>query len=378
MAVGRDPRIAVVAPWLRGGASRSALLHAQTLAATGAQLELVGVRADDARLPSGPNVRAWELDEPVRPGEAAPHLGPLLERVLAAGPLDLLHAHYAFPFGEVAAGGVEGGTNANQVGAFVLSLHGTDVTRALQAKELANRLRGMCRRAACTTTPSRHLAQELRRGTGCTSRVWGGAVDLERFRPGPTRRGPLRVVSASGFAPWKRAPRLVRAFALALERCGSRGEGAELVLLGEGVERARAASLARELGLGSRVRLPGAVDAPERVLRSCDLMASAAAEESFGLALLEGLACGLPLVATRVGGVAEWVGRGPHARLVPADDMDALATALADCLARPREMRSLRTAARTRAEAHGLERWRARMDALYRPWIDLATTPPRS
>ena len=363
------PRVAIVAPWGRGGASRSAIELARGLALEGWGLELVGAREQDERLPSGPRVRRWPL-----PSSIVPPIGhPLLEtellgvvgKVLAGSGVELLHAHYALPYGAVAVNAAKGALYGLQKTPIVLSLHGTDVTRLAHSQELVPSFNNALEGADVISVPSRALAAELARHSERKAQLLPGGVDLARFRPQGGRSGPLRLICASGFQPWKRAPRLVRAFASARERLGSAAEGSKLLFLGEGPTQARTRALAHELGLGGAVEFAGAVDAPEHWFAQADLVVSAAAEEAFGLALLEGLACGLPLVATDVGGVRELAGNGAWARLVPADSLDAMAASLADCMARPRSIRELGGAARARAQRFGADAALARSLALY-------------
>jgi glycosyltransferase involved in cell wall biosynthesis len=111
------------------------------------------------------------------------------------------------------------------------------------------------------------------------------------------------------------------------------GIDATLVVLGEGPERERLEARARALGV--RLLLPGRVGDVASVLRRADVLVHPARWEGFGLALLEAMLAGLPVVATRVSSIPEIVADGETGLLVPPDDPAALRTALERVLAEP-------------------------------------------
>jgi glycosyltransferase involved in cell wall biosynthesis len=118
-----------------------------------------------------------------------------------------------------------------------------------------------------------------------------------------------------------------------------------LLLSGEGPERARIEALVTELGLGSRVRFVGTATPLVELLPLADLFVLPSETESFGLAALEALACGVPVVATAVGGIPEVVRDGETGLLVPPEDPAALARAIESLLAdEPRRVTMARCA----------------------------------
>ncbi len=119
----------------------------------------------------------------------------------------------------------------------------------------------------------------------------------------------------------------------ALARIHDREPTAELVVLGEGPEREALAQLARELDVP--VHLLGRVPDVAAWLRRADMLVHPARWEGFGLALLEAMLAQLPVVATNVSSIPEIVADGETGLLVPPDDPDALAEALARVLADP-------------------------------------------
>jgi glycosyltransferase involved in cell wall biosynthesis len=139
----------------------------------------------------------------------------------------------------------------------------------------------------------------------------------------------------------KRVPWLVEAFARATE-----GTEAELVLVGDGPARAEACERARKLGLGARVRFLGERDALPELLSPADVFLLASSEESFGLSALEALSCGVPVVATAVGGVPEVIRDRETGLLAPADDLAQYAERIRELLFDPERARAMGRAAR--------------------------------
>ncbi len=198
-------------------------------------------------------------------------------------------------------------------------------------------------------------------------------VDTERFRVRRSRR-PFRIRlglpargrwigSVGRLDPVKGYPVLVRAFA----RLRPLRPDLRLVIVGEGPAREPLLDLARDLGGGDRVILPGPREAPEEVYPAFDVFALPSRSEGLSNTLLEAGASGLPLVATRVGGNLRVVEEGVTGRLVPAGDAEALAAALGEILDHPPLRRRMGRAARLRTEEHfGLPRMIRAYDSLYR------------
>jgi glycosyltransferase involved in cell wall biosynthesis len=108
-----------------------------------------------------------------------------------------------------------------------------------------------------------------------------------------------------------------------------------LVVLGEGPERSSLEALARELGVESRLFLPGRVPDVAAWLRRADVYAQPSRWEGFGLAVLEAMVCGLPVVATDVSSLPELVADGATGVLVEPDDARALAAGIERAFAEP-------------------------------------------
>jgi len=172
-------------------------------------------------------------------------------------------------------------------------------------------------------------------------------IDTERFCPAPTRRSASEILYAGG--PWanKGLDVLLEAFA----RIQGRFPQASISVVGGG-EWARYQKKIQSLGLSSRVRYGGQVAHASMVdrYRSAYLFAAPTLHESFGLVLAEAMACGLPVVATRVTAIPEVVEEGRTGLLVPVDDVPALAEALQTLLGDPERAAAMGKAGRARVE----------------------------
>ena len=122
-----------------------------------------------------------------------------------------------------------------------------------------------------------------------------------------------------------------------------------LVVVGDGSERAALESVARDAGVVSSVRFLGHRDDARDVLAGCDVYANSSISEGISLTILEAMAAGLPVAATRVGGTPEIVDES-CGRLVPSRDAAALAAVLRALAADAPLRRTLGAAARARVE----------------------------
>jgi glycosyltransferase involved in cell wall biosynthesis len=138
---------------------------------------------------------------------------------------------------------------------------------------------------------------------------------------------------------------------------------ATLAIAGDGAERSTLESLADRLGISQSVRLLGHCRQAPRFLAALDVFAMPSRVESFGLALVEALAAGLPCVASAVGGLPEVMGGAGV--LVPPRAPALLGAAISSVLADPARRTSLGTAARARAQSFPIEKMIAGYEALY-------------
>lgn len=209
---------------------------------------------------------------------------------------------------------------------------------------------------------SDELAAYLEQAVGVpparVTRIING-VDSERFHPG-TDRSPLPpgfappgtwVIGAVGrFEKVKDHPNLVRAFIRLAETMSDARQRLRLVMIGEGSTRPVLETLLDAAGLRHLAWLPGARDDVPELLRAMDVFALPSQAEGISNTILEAMACGLPVVATAVGGNAELVVDGETGRLVPASDPEALTLAIREFVENPEQMHTYGAAGRRRVE----------------------------
>jgi glycosyltransferase involved in cell wall biosynthesis len=177
-----------------------------------------------------------------------------------------------------------------------------------------------------------------------------------RASPGQSEEAPI-VGTAARLVPIKGLDVLVRAVATL--------PNARLEIAGDGPERARLERLARELGTADRITFLGWQDDLAECFARWTLASVASRDEGFGIAALEAMAAGLPVVASRVGGIPELVEHERSGLLVPPGDIAALANALGELTADPQRAAAMGAAARERAAAFRPERLVAAVAAVY-------------
>ncbi len=187
-------------------------------------------------------------------------------------------------------------------------------------------------------------------------------VDIERFHPkaGPRRDiGPERFVSPTTFVVGtvgrmeavKDTLTLVRAFLHIVGTDTTVRNRLRLVCIGDGSLREEAKRLVSAAGVDRIVWFPGERDDIAELMRGLDVFVLPSLREGISNTILEAMASGLPVIATRVGGNPELVEHGRTGTLVPADDPRAMAEAIQSYLSDPAKMAQQGRAARMRAEA---------------------------
>jgi len=294
-------------------------------------------------------------------------LARVMAQVAMRAPLDILHVHYALPHGPAALLARElVREQGRRPPGLVTTLHGTDVTGLGQDAEMRAQVREAVLGSDAVLTPSawlRRVAIEaLRLPPNVPVSVVPNFVDPEAFHPlddgagevpalfpaldwSPGKR-PAVLLHASNFRPVKRVGDTVRALAQV-----RRMRPVVLVLVGDGPERASVEALASSLGVRDSVAFAGERRSLGDLFAHADLFLLPSEQESFGLAALESLASGVPVVASEVGGVPEVVTHGETGWLVPPRDPAAMAAAVIALLADPVRRGAMGRAARASALA---------------------------
>jgi len=245
--------------------------------------------------------------------------------------LEVLHVHYAVPWAVCAHLAREVVSEEELQLKIVTTLHGTDITLVGSEPEFFKMTKFGIQRSDAVTAVSQYLKAETKKtfGIDCPIDVVYNFVDSERFKPrseaSPCKRhlapgGEKLLIHVSNFRPVKNIPDVIKTFALLRKRMACR-----LLMVGEGPELPPARMLARELGVERDVVFMGKQTAVEDILACADLFVLPSAFESFGLSALEAMSCGLPVLATEIGGLSEVVTPGVDGWLCAVGDCACMA-----------------------------------------------------
>jgi N-acetyl-alpha-D-glucosaminyl L-malate synthase BshA len=304
------------------------------------------------------------------PDEIQDYLCDILE-VISTDGLDVLHFHYALPFAFIAAEVKRLCGPASPL--LVGTLHGTDVSIHGRNPFTRPQLTQVLRRMDALTTVSANHAQLATNVLGLSSspRVIPNFVDLSRFQPARNgkARSPIpsrpKIAHVSNFRPVKQPQSVAKIFLELSKRTDS-----ELWLVGDGEELDKVKQLLRQGGVEDRVRYWGLQQDVPALLAQSDMLLMTSLAESFCLTALEAMACGVPVLATRVGGVPEVVLDGQTGILVESGDHGAAVHEAAGLLSDPIRHGMMRTAAIRRASRFGHHRIVPMYEALYHELLD--------
>ncbi|MBI3819286.1 MAG: N-acetyl-alpha-D-glucosaminyl L-malate synthase BshA [Planctomycetes bacterium] len=260
-------------------------------------------------------------------------------------PLDVLHVHYAVPHAISAFLAKQMLPGAPFV--TVTTLHGTDISIVGSDPAYATVTRFGINQSDGVTAVSDSLKRDTVEKLGIAKpiAVIPNFVDCDFFKPiAKPARKEFRIAHASNFREVKRPLDVIKIFHRV-----SASIPARLSLIGDGPELPAALELARELKLTDKIDMIGAVSVPNLELADADAFLMPSSSESFGLSALESLACGVPVVATNIGGIPEVVTDGICGFLHSLGDVEAMANSLMMLHRDPRLRERLGVNARKRA-----------------------------
>jgi L-malate glycosyltransferase len=273
--------------------------------------------------------------------------------------LDLLHVHYAIPHSVSALLARQMLASRGRRLPFVTTLHGTDITLVGLDRSYLPITRHGIQESDGVTSISDYLKKKTIEDFGVTRPIETitNFVNCNVYMPvkDEAARAKARLQFAkpdeailmhlSNFRPVKRVLDTVKIFArVAKER------PAQLVLVGDGPDRSAAEWLAHDLGIHCRVRFLGKQERVNELLPLADLLLMPSELESFGLAALEAMACKVPSIATRVGGVPELIDDGETGLLYAVGDVEAMATGALQLLSDKARLDEMREAVRKAAQ----------------------------
>jgi L-malate glycosyltransferase len=266
--------------------------------------------------------------------------------------LDLIHAHYAVPHAASAYLAKQILDSARLK--TLTTLHGTDITLVGADPSFRRVVKFAIERSDGVTAVSAYLRNRTIEEFDIRREIRVIPNFIEAVRPSPDPEVCNRSVfappnekilmHASNFRPVKRIGDVVRIFARVREKIP-----AKLLLVGEGPERLFIQQLVRELKLGADVHFLGEQDQLEPLFFCADLFLLPSEQESFGLTALEAMNCGVPVVATDIGGLPEVVTHGETGYLFPVGDIAGMAAGAVELLSDPARHEFFKTRARKRA-----------------------------
>lgn len=327
------------------------------LAARGHQVHFISY-ANPIRLDPGlPRINYHEVEVSTYPlFQYPPYCLALASRMAEVAEnydLDLLHVHYAIPHSISALLAQQMLAPRHRL-RFITTLHGTDITLVGTDPSYFPITRFSIERSNGITSISTYLQQETVHvfGVGNEIRVIPNFVNCETYHPDRRHRKASEFVSGgakillhlSNFRPVKRALDCIRILAKVRQQ-----EAAHLLMVGDGPDRSPAQRLARELGVESHVTFLGKQDHVERLLPVGHVLLLPSRLESFGLAALEAMACGVVPVATNVGGVPELITHGLDGYLEQPGDLDAQAERVVEIISDRTHHQKMAAAARQTA-----------------------------
>ena len=320
-----------------GGSGVVATELALALAGRGHEVRLISSEVPFRWRDGIPNLHFERVRTPSYPLFREPQyllaLATTIVRVACAHQLDIVHAHYAVPhataayLGEQILGTEAGITKVRTV----TTLHGTDITLIGADPSYKAVVAFSIEQSHGLTTVCESLRQDTVNALGIRReiKVIPNFLDCSYYR----RRRDLALrdrlspdnipvmVHMSNFRPVKRAGTVFDVF----ERV-RRQMPVRLVYIGDGPDRAATEARARSSEFAGDVVFEGEQRDPVPLLSCADLFLLPSSQESFGMAALEAMACEVPVVATRVGGLPELIEDGSNGYLCDVDDVDGMAT----------------------------------------------------
>jgi len=353
-----DLKIGIICYPTFGGSGAVAVDLAVALANRGHEVHVISY-ASPFRMESSGRLLFHEVAVPDYPLFKFPPyamaLASKLAEVVTQNKLQILHAHYAIPHSMAAHLARE--IVADGKTRVVTTLHGTDITLVGSDPSYRPSTAWALRQSDAITGVSAYLRDQTLRSIcdACEIQVIPNFVDTVRYAP--AERAPFRehyakdheplLMHMSNFRPVKRVMDVIRVFHRVYQ-----DQAARLVMIGDGPERPAAERLVRELELHHRVTFTGAMPDAAKLLAQADAFLLPSDGESFGLAALEALACGVPVVGARAGGLPEVVIDGEVGILEEVGDVLRMGARLSELLGDADQRARFSAAARRRVEEH--------------------------
>lgn len=294
--------------------------------------------------------------------------------VITNSNIDLLHVHYAVPHASAAYMAKQILAKQGKRIPVITTLHGTDITLVGKDKTFAPVVTFSINESDAITAVSHNLRDETYKNFKIEKEidVIQNFVDVKRFNKKPIdafRRviapnGEKILMHASNFRKLKRVNDVVKIFAETIKHVPSK-----LMFVGDGPERPAAESLSRELGIGDEIRFVGKQEQMEEILAIADLFLLTSDYESFGLAALEAMAAGVPVISTNAGGLPEINVDGKTGYLSNVGDVEDMSRHAIDLLSNPEKLQLFKNNAAAQAKLFDIENIIPQYEALYNRFL---------
>jgi N-acetyl-alpha-D-glucosaminyl L-malate synthase BshA len=289
--------------------------------------------------------------------------------------LDLLHVHYAIPHASAAfmAQQILKAQGINIP--FITTLHGTDITLVGRDPSFEPVIRFCINVSNAVTTVSESLKQDTIKHFGIERPIHvisnfiqientDSADAIQELRTKYAKEGQKIVCHISNFRPVKRVEDVILIFSEI-----QRNLDAKLILVGDGPDRQMAEKLSRKLGLIDQVIFFGKVRDTNHILEFSDLFLLPSETESFGLAALEAMAAGVPVISSNTGGIPEVNIEGYSGYLSDVGDIESMARNAVDLLSDAKKLALFRVQAKERAALFSLDKILPQYEHLYQEVI---------
>ncbi len=273
--------------------------------------------------------------------------------------LDLLHVHYAIPHSVSAllARQMMAARPRGRKLPFVTTLHGTDITLvgldrsylpitrfAIEQSDGVTAISQYLRERTLREFDIRNQIQVIYNFVNCDVYCRGEKASELKQEYAPN--GERLLLHLSNFRPVKRVTDCIEVFDRVRKRIPSK-----LLMIGDGPDRSRAEWLAVQKGIHNDVIFLGKQDQVEEKLALADILLLPSELESFGLAALEGMACEVVPIATRVGGIPELIEHGKSGYLADVGDVDTMARYAIELLSNEKALDEMAKASRAVAQS---------------------------
>ncbi len=268
--------------------------------------------------------------------------------------LDIIHVHYAIPHATSAYLAKQILKRNNSDIKIVTTLHGTDITLVGLEPSFLPLVKLSIEESDGVTAVSRYLKEKTLTNYHINSdiEVINNFIDTELYKPVCNTKfknhiapnGERILIHTSNFRPVKRVCDTIRILEIVNKEIPTK-----LVLIGDGPDRSKCERSVKEKGLGNQVIFMGKQDGLEDLLSVGDIFLMPSQSESFGLAALEAMACGLPVISSSVGGLPELIVHNKTGYIAEFGDVERMARYTLELLRNGKKISSFAKHSRKRA-----------------------------